>query len=91
MHPAEELAQKLHNPEHAKKHGHVYQVWEDGEITLQKAGDLLWMRTLHTIVPPCQYRVTPIVLPERYGEHSYAFVGSEAEAMQIRDLIEIKT
>ena len=35
------------NPEAPKKHGMVYQCWEDGEITLQKSGELLWQRNLH--------------------------------------------
>jgi len=37
----------LHNhPEMAEQAGMVYQVYEDGEITLQKSGDLLGQRNL---------------------------------------------
>ena len=32
----------------AEQDGMVYQVWQDGEITLQKSGRLLNTRTLHT-------------------------------------------
>jgi hypothetical protein len=35
-------------PELAKPEGHVTQVWYDGEITSQKAGELLWQRSLHS-------------------------------------------
>ena len=89
-HPAEELASKLHNPEHAQKAGSVWQVWEDGEVTLQKCGDLLWQRTLHTIQWAPRYYVAGLKLPATHGEHSYAFVAEEAEAMASRDLIEAK-
>lgn len=45
------LIHSKHNPELAKLPGHVYQVWFDGEVTLQKSGELLNMRNLHTISP----------------------------------------
>ncbi len=44
-----ELISSKHNPELAKCSGHVHQVWFDGEVTLQKSGELLNMRNLHTI------------------------------------------
>lgn len=37
------------NDDNAKNDAMVYQVFEDGEITLQKGGDLLWQRTLHCV------------------------------------------
>jgi hypothetical protein len=38
----------LHCPE-AVKQGMVYEVWEDGEVTLTKGGELYGMRNLHMI------------------------------------------
>lgn len=93
MHPAEELAHKLHNPEHPynPQKTHVIQVWEDGEITMQKCGELLWERRLIPIhYAPPNY-VAGLKFPVEYNGHSYAFVDSEAEAMQVRMLLEVKT
>ncbi len=47
----EELSQQvstLNRPEQ-KDEPMVYQVWYDGEITLQKGGSLLWQRNLHML------------------------------------------
>jgi len=38
-------------PELQSEPGMVAQVWEDGELTLQKSGELLWCRSLHMIEP----------------------------------------
>lgn len=43
--------QSASNDELAAMPGHVTQVWHDGEITIQKSGDLLGQRTLHTVRP----------------------------------------
>jgi len=81
---------RVHDPEQAK-HGMVYQVWEDGEITLQKAGPLLWRRTLHSIYPGTS-GLPLLQLPEKFINsrdnlaHSYAFVTFE-NAILIRNLI----
>jgi hypothetical protein len=39
----------LHYPEAPSTGEMVYSVWEDGEITLEKGGDLFGRRTLHCI------------------------------------------
>ena len=41
---------KLHDPELVKG-GMVFELWQDGEITLTKAGDLFRSRSLLTIEP----------------------------------------
>jgi hypothetical protein len=75
-----------HNPELAAKDGMVYQVWNDGEITLQKGGDLLWARTVHQIKSPLPFGLS-IQMPTKYQkETSYAFVTRE-DADQIRALM----
>jgi len=91
MHPAEKEAQDLHSLAYAKEDGGmVYQVWQDGEITLQKAGSLLWQRSLHQIVPPLKNYVAGLSLPCKSGDNSYAFVGSEADAYKVRKLLSIE-
>lgn len=42
-----EAIHKAHNPELANQPGMVNQIWQDGEHTCQKSGELLWQRTLH--------------------------------------------
>jgi hypothetical protein len=39
-------------PELTKQDGHVYELWSDGEITLQKSGSLYGQRTLHRMIGP---------------------------------------
>ncbi len=90
MHPAEKLARELHNVEHSQKPGMVYQVWQDGEITLQKSGDLLWQRNLHMIAPPPAHFVSGLKFPETSGSNSFAFVGTKEEAERVRSLVEVK-
>jgi hypothetical protein len=88
-HPAEEKALALDSVKHAKANGHVYQVWHDGEITIQKAGSLLWQRSLHTIIPPVKDAdKLGLRFPHRTTDvNSFAWVGSEEEAMTVRNLI----
>lgn len=45
------MLHSLRRPELAEQPGMVYEIWEDGEITLTKSGDLYRQRSLHTIVP----------------------------------------
>lgn len=75
----------LHSkPDLAKLPGMVRQVWEDGEITCQKSGELLWQRTLHCLEPGDAAKAVPLEwFPEygREGKHAYIFTdeaGSEA-------------
>ena len=42
---------KAHNLELIKQ-THVHQLWEDGELTIQKAGELLGQRNLHCLSFP---------------------------------------
>ena len=79
------LAQELHNPDYGKRVGHVFQVWEDGEITLQKSGPLLWQRTLHRVYPG-----NPSInvrMPVGLNNHSYAMVEDRDAAIKLREAI----
>ena len=44
-----ETVKNCHNESLSLQEGHVYQIWYDGEITLQKSGSLLNMRNMHCI------------------------------------------
>jgi len=84
---------KVHKPHLAKLPGMVRQVWEDGEITLQKSGDLLWQRNLHMITPGLRTRKVPVECmpdhddPKKPNAHGFAYVETEEDAMIVRDMI----
>jgi hypothetical protein len=89
QHPAVELAFRLDNIEYARLIGSVYQIWSDGEITLQKSGELLWQRTLHCITP-CVVNAPAFQFPHTSpydSKDTFAYVAGEEEAWKIRDLI----
>jgi hypothetical protein len=85
-----------HKPDLAKQDGMVYQVWEDGEVTLQKAGPLLWQRSLHMIEPPIygakvSGELFPMHLcnPGQKERHGYIFTdeaGCEAIRKALADM-----
>lgn len=80
------LIQKHSNDALAEQEGHVYQIWEDGEITLQKSGPLLWQRNLHCIeMGFTDPDVLPLdAFPHRFREsHAFAYVSKEG-AYEIR-------
>jgi len=81
----EELVTANHDQALEQKDGHVCQIWEDGEITLQKSGDLLWQRNLHSIIPGKTGLNIP--MPIKIENHSYACVTSVEVAHQIRALM----
>lgn len=73
----------LHNhPELAQDEGMVYQVWQDGEITLQKSGSLLWQRAVHCIEYGSEFHAVPSEwFPYQSGNNGYIFTdktGAEA-------------
>jgi hypothetical protein len=77
------------NPELAKQVGMVYQVWEDGEVTLTKSGELLGRRSLHMIRTGIDsLRVSPSLFPHQSkdGNHGFAYV-TDKGAAAIREAI----
>lgn len=75
-------------PAAAQAEGPVYQVWEDGEITLQKAGSLLWRRNLRCIEMGNESKALPCdALANKYNNHSFVFLDSHEAAAQARKLI----
>lgn len=84
-----EFIRGCHNPALAKKDGHVTQIWEDGEITFQKSGELLWMRNIHSRREGIRGLKLPMPVNYRDGSHSYAFVSDEDAVRIGRAIIEI--
>lgn len=79
----QELINGASNDLLSKQVGHVFQIWDDGEITMQKSGDLLWQRSLHTMKPDIG-KVFELDFPHKRGVHSFAYVTNE-NAIVIRE------
>lgn len=72
----------LHAPEQHLVEDMLYSVWEDGEVTLEKASSLFGMRTLHCIVPGHPEAGLPVAMPvpNADGTHGRIFVRSREDA-----------
>jgi len=81
----QEMINKASNDSLSEQVGMVYQVWDEGEITLQKSGDLLWDRSLHYMKPAIKV-IEGINWPHVSGSHGYAFVDRD-DAESIRERI----
>ena len=74
------LAEKIraaHNPALAALDGMVYQIWNDGEVTLQKSGALLWRRNLHTIREGTGHRIPAETMPCQINGYGFAFISDD--------------
>jgi len=79
---------KAHEPKLADGPDMVHQIWEDGEITCQKSGELLWQRGLHQLRPALSnIKADAKDMPEQYNEHGYAFV-TDDNANDLREMLE---
>lgn len=66
----------------------TYEVWQDGEVTLTKAGDIFRCRNMHCCEPATGDDVIDVGrMPERLGENGSICVLIHEEAMVIRDWI----
>ena len=87
----EDFAKSVDDPKQAEE-GMVYQVWQDGEVTLQKGGSLLWQRTLHLDRPAfLGAKDLKLEFPHKMGENSFAWVTPEnatAVRAKIKELVE---
>ncbi len=63
----------MHNPE-ALKEGMVYELWNDGEVTLTKGGDLFRQRNLHCIEPGCMPSLPVDFFPIRNADGRYGSI-----------------
>ena len=67
MSPAEKLSAELveaNRPDLIETESHVYEVWNDGEITLTKAAGLFRQRTLHAVAEPVIPRCAALSKPD---------------------------
>jgi hypothetical protein len=79
-----QLILQHHHPELAQVSGHVLQVWHDGEVTTQKAGELLWQRTLHCLAPSIlAHKGLWKLFPEQVSTGTFIFT-DERGALEIR-------
>lgn len=77
----------LHSPESVKE-SMVYEVWEDGEITLTKGGPLYGQRTLHRIQMGHPSKALPADrLPEYNGRHGHIVCKDNVDAEAARALV----
>lgn len=78
---------KYHDPDAWKK-PMVYSVWEDGEVTLEKGGDLFGLRSLHKIKYGDVSKAWPKELfPAQNTNHGRIFARSGDEAATFSDVI----
>lgn len=86
--PILKLISSLHQPE-GWKSAMVYSVWEDGEITLEKGGELFGLRNLHQMEPPLlDNAAVPIsFMPVQDGKHARAYVIDREAALTLRNAI----
>ena len=67
----------------AKQDPMVYRVWEDGEITLEKGGDLFGQRTLHCVsMGRSTLALAPTEMPYQNfpKTHGYLFAANKEDA-----------
>ncbi len=85
-HIAEFLA--LHQPQH-QADAMVYEVWQDGEVTLTKGGDLWRQRSLHCIRMGVKKELAMPVdrMPTSYGDNGSIIVRSNEEANTAHALV----
>ena len=74
-----------HNPELAFQPGMVWQVWEDGELTLQKRGELLNQRNLHCIRSGLIVNFGKELMPVQETNHGFAYIDGEETGTAIRE------
>lgn len=84
-----QLIATAHKPELRDREGMVYQLWENGEITLQKSGSLFGARTLHQITAGLDMSlpldIMPVVVGVDAHRYGYAFVESKELADKLRE------
>ncbi|GAF69666.1 unnamed protein product [marine sediment metagenome] len=82
-----EMARGVHRPELAKQKGQVYQIWEDGEITVQESGDLLWQNPIQQVIEGLPGLL--LELPVNFHAHEYAFVSATDAVLLGRAVVKV--
>lgn len=82
-----EMVKAAHKPELIVERSMVYQVWEDGEVTLQKAGELFNQRNLHLMRGGSfNSPLSKDDMPVKERDHGYAVVERE-DAVELHNAI----
>ena len=77
----------MHDASAVEEH-HVYEVWEDGEITITKGGDLYGMRNLHVLrFGDINKAIPSESMPVQFGRHGCIQVKTDKEATEASNLI----
>ena len=76
--------EKLHNTD-LLYDTHVYHLYSDGEVTIEKAGDLYGFRT-RFMVFPAMFETSLFTFPLKCGNHTYAILTYE-NILYIRELM----
>lgn len=78
----------LHNPSVTTTGEMVYSVWEDGEITLEKGGNLFGQRNLHCIAFGNPSKALPFQeFPEQNSQHGRIFVIDHETALKAQAIV----
>lgn len=83
----QEIINNHNHPEMANQTGHVYMVFEDGEIALQKSGELLWARNLHRTNVPLEHFKSGYSWPAKLSGFGYIFTDRDG-AEAVREALE---
>lgn len=75
---------ELHTPSLRKQNGMVYEIWEDGEVTMQKSGSLYNQRSLHSMKDPFELSLPQNQFPpETYTGHLHACIAVEDNKVEM--------
>ena len=80
-----QMIHEAHNPKLVEE-AYVTKVWEDGEITQEKGGELYGARTLHCLAMGFADGIPVEMMPKQNTKHGFAIVTS-ADAEKIREEI----
>ena len=75
---------RLHNPE-LLRDTHVYHLYSDGEVTIEKAGELYGFRT-RLMIFPAMYETSVFSFPLTCGRYTFAILTYE-NILYIRELM----
>jgi hypothetical protein len=83
---------KAHNPSMVEESqgGHVQELWQDGEVTLTKGGDLFRARSLHMIEFPVLSKENSQEVALGFGDNASANISvyvNNAECTRIREMM----
>jgi len=83
-----EFCNKYHNYDLIKEPGIVCHVYSDGEVTLQKSGNLYKQRSEHIIEYGFNNKINPDLFPMKTPDNNFGYIITKFEnSHQIRQII----